>query len=504
MLFNSYPFLLGFFPVTVVVFLLLSRRSHDLAAAWLALASLFFYAYWSVTALPLLVGSIGVNYWFGLRITPSADAPRSGKEATGHRRWLIAAVVVDLAVLAYFKYADFFIDNLNLGLRAMSAAEVRALHVVLPIGISFFSFTQIAYLVDCYEGKVRERNFVHYALFVSYFPHLVAGPVLHHGQMMPQFGRPETYRLDTDNVLAGLFNIAVGLCKKVLLADEFSQYASPIFDAVRAGQHLGFVAAWVGALAYTLQIYFDFSGYSDMAIGLSRILNISLPLNFNAPYKAASIIDFWRRWHMSLSHFLRDYLYKRLGGNRRGPVRRYANLVITMLLGGFWHGASWTFVVWGGLHGLYLLVNHAWRGAAGALPRPAPLVAALGRSAGALLTFLAVVVAWVFFRSTTFEGAGRMLVSMFEPGPRPFDLTFESVFRGIALPPTSWAYLGSFLAAGYAICWFLPTSQSLTERVSGAREHTAWVYAGMLLFGVLLIAVVNASHRVSEFIYFNF
>jgi alginate O-acetyltransferase complex protein AlgI len=500
MLFNSYPFLLGFFPVTVLGFLMLSRRSRELGAAWLALASLFFYGYWSVAALPLLVGSICVNYWFGLRITPAAEDTDS---LATRRHWLVAALIVDLAVLAYFKYADFFIDNLNMGLRAMSVAEVRALHVVLPIGISFFTFTQIAYLVDCYEGKVRERNFVHYALFVSYFPHLIAGPVLHHGQMMPQFRRRETYRLDTDNVLAGLFNIAMGLAKKVLLADEFSQYASPIFDAARDGQHLGFVAAWIGALAYTLQIYFDFSGYSDMAIGLSRVLNISLPLNFNAPYKAASIVDFWRRWHMSLSQFLRDYLYVRLGGNRHGPVRRYANLLITMLLGGLWHGASWTFIAWGGLHGTYLLVNHAWRGAASALPRSAPL-AALGRWAGAALTFLAVVVAWVFFRSPTFEGAGRMLESMFAPGPSPADLTFEAVFRGIAVPPTSWAFLGLFLGAGYAICWLLPTSQSLTARLASERRPAAWVYAGMLLFGVSLLAVINASHRVSEFIYFNF
>lgn len=504
MLFNSYPFLLGFFPVTVAGFLLLSLRSRGLAAAWLVLASLFFYGYWSVAALPLLVGSICVNYWFGLRITPAASDTRVSHELAARRHWLLAALIVDLAVLAYFKYADFFIDNLNMGLRAVSAAEVRMLHVVLPIGISFFTFTQIAYLVDCYEGKVRERNLVHYALFVSYFPHLIAGPVLHHGQMMPQFRRRATYRLDTDNVLAGLFNVAIGLAKKVLLADEFSQYASPIFDAARDGHPVGFVAAWIGALAYTLQIYFDFSGYSDMAIGLSRILNISLPLNFNAPYKAVSIIDFWRRWHMSLSQFLRDYLYVRLGGNRRGAVRRYANLLITMLLGGLWHGASWTFIAWGGLHGLYLLVNHAWRAAASALPRaPLPL-AALGRSAGAVLTFLAVVIAWVFFRSPTFEGAGRMLRSMLAPGSEPLDLTFETVFRGIAVPPTSWAFLGAFLAAGYAICWLLPTSQSLTERLGSERRPAAWVYAGMLMFGVSLLAVINASHRVSEFIYFNF
>ena len=352
MLFNSYPFLLGFFPLTFVAFFLLARFDHRVAAGWLGLASLFFYAYWSIAALPLLVISICINYWFGLYVTPAASAEAVATASlSSRRRRLYVAVALNLGILAYFKYANFFIDNLNLALAAASAAQVRALHVVLPIGISFFTFTQIAFLVDCYEGKVRERNFIHYLLFVSYFPHLISGPVLHHSQMMPQFRQPDTYRIQAHNILLGLLNVAVGLAKKVLLADEFSQYASPVFDAARDGQHLGFIVAWTGALAYTLQIYFDFSGYSDMAIGLSRMLGIELPLNFNAPYKAANIIDFWRRWHMSLSQFLRDYLYFRLGGNRRGTARRYVNLMATMLLGGLWHGASWTFVAWGGLHG---------------------------------------------------------------------------------------------------------------------------------------------------------
>src|SRR5450631_3705009 len=394
MLFNSYAFLLGFFPVTFCAFFIIARRNHALAAAWLGLASLFFYGYWSVTALPLLITSICVNYWFGLRLTPGA-----GVSDQSRRLRLIAALVINLGVLGFFKYANFFIYNANLALHAVSSTELRVLNVVLPIGISFFTFTQIAFLVDCYEGKVRERKFIHYLLFVSYFPHLISGPVLHHSQMMPQFRRAETYRLQANNALCGLFNISVGLAKKVLLADELSQYASPIFDVARDGHELGLIVAWTGALAYTLQIYFDFSGYTDMAIGLSRMLGIQLPLNFNAPYKSTNIVDFWRRWHMSLSQFLRDYLYVRLGGNRRGAARRYVNLMLTMLLGGLWHGASWTFVVWGGLHGAYLLVNHAWRSAAGRLPRPGALLGAAGRFAGRGLTLLAVIVAWVFFRA---------------------------------------------------------------------------------------------------------
>lgn len=508
MLFNSYPFLLAFFPVTFCVFFLIGWRNRGLAAAWLGLASLFFYGYWSAAALPLLVASICVNYWFGLRVTPADDTDPPADAATSarsRRLRLSAAVALNLGVLAYFKYANFFIDNINLALHAASGAEIRALHVVLPIGISFFTFTQITFLVDCYEGKVRERNFIHYLLFVSYFPHLISGPVLHHSQMMPQFRRPETYHLQAANILTGLFCVAAGLAKKVLFADEFSQYASPIFDAARDGQHLGYVVAWTGVLAYTLQIYFDFSGYTDMAIGLSRMLGISLPLNFNSPYRAGSIIDFWRRWHMSLSQFLRDYLYVRLGGNRQGTARRYANLMMTMLLGGLWHGASWTFVVWGGLHGAYLLINHAWRAVAPALPRPGRIASALGRLSGSALTFLAVVVAWVFFRSATFDGAARVLQGMIHIEPTHCKAgCFDDVFRDVRIPPTSFGYLGAFFLVGFAVVWLLPTTQASAQQLLNVRGNAAWVFAGALLLCVSLLAIINASHSSAEFIYFNF
>jgi alginate O-acetyltransferase complex protein AlgI len=499
-LFNSYAFLLGFFPVTFFVFFLLGRLNRESAAMWLALASLFFYGYWSISALPLLIVSVCINYWFGLRVTPVATIPERIL-----RRRLIAAVVLNLGVLGYFKYANFFIDNLDLILHAASAAEIRALNVVLPIGISFFTFTQIAFLVDCYEGKVQERNFTHYLLFVSYFPHLISGPVLHHSQMMPQFRHPETYRLQVNNLLTGLFNVAVGLAKKVLLADEFSQYASPVFNAARDGHEFGCVAAWTGVLAYTLQIYFDFSGYSDMAIGLSRMLGINLPLNFNAPYKSTSIIEFWRRWHITLSNFLRDYLYFRLGGNRRGAARRYANLMLTMLLGGLWHGANWTFVVWGGLHGTYLLINHGWRSVTPALPSYGKTIAILGKAAGAAITFLCVVIAWVFFRATTFASAAGILRAMTHPEPiHCASDCFAAIYRGILIPPTSLGYLCAFFACGFALIWLFPTSQASTQRMRNIQGGMAWFLSGALLSCIVLLAIVNSSHRTSEFIYFNF
>jgi len=501
MLFNSYPFLLGFFPVTLVVFFLLGRFTQTLAAAWLALASLFFYGYWSVAAIPLLVVSICVNYWFGLRVTPAAGiSDRS-------RRWsLYAGLILDLGCLGYFKYANFFVDNLNLALHAASVAEVTALNVVLPLGISFFTFTQIAFLVDCYQGKVRERNFIHYLLFVSYFPHLIAGPVLHHRQMMPQFRDRKTYRLQESHILIGLCFVTAGLFKKVLLADEFSQYASPIFNAARDGAQLTPMVAWTGALAYTLQIYFDFSGYTDMAIGLSRMLGITLPVNFNSPYKSRSIIDFWRRWHITLSQFLRDYLYFPLGGNQRGAARRYLNLMLTMLLGGLWHGAGWTFIAWGGLHGVYLLVNHGWRSSVPARWHPSGLLVTAGTFLGSLLTFAAVVVAWVFFRSTTFDGAMRMLQGMARPAwsLRCTSNCFDQDFRGLAVPPTSFGYLGGFFLLGFAIVWLLPNTQTCMQQLLNVRGLSARTLCGALLFFILLLAMINASHRASEFIYFNF
>src|SRR5688572_7644277 len=346
MLFNSPEFIFGFFPITVAIFFWLARYSHVWAAGWLAVASLIFYGWWNPAYVLLLLASIAFNYCGGVYI---ARLVRDGKR-TQAKPLLVVAIGADLALLCYYKYANFFLQvssdlagtNLSLGT------------IILPLGISFFTFTQIAFLVDAYRGYAKEYNFVHYCLFVTYFPHLIAGPVLHHKEMMPQFQQAGTYRINSEDVAVGMTFFVIGLFKKAVLADGIAPYASPLF--ADPGQP-DFFSAWGGALAYTFQLYFDFSGYSDMAIGLSRVLGVKLPLNFNSPYKAVNIIDFWRRWHITLSRFLRDYLYISLGGNRKGPTRRYVNLFVTMLLGGLWHGASWSMVVWGALHGLYLVLN---------------------------------------------------------------------------------------------------------------------------------------------------
>ena len=494
MLFTTAVFVLLFLPLTLAGFFLLGRRSPRAAAAWLFAASLFFYGWWMPQFTLLLLGSIGGNFALGLRIARLGEAGH--KPAA--RRWLAAGVTLNLLLLGYFKYANFFLDSVN----ALLGSHWALTGVVLPIGISFYTFTQIAFLVDTWQGKVREFDLVHYGLFVTYFPHLVAGPVLHHAQMMPQFARATTYRFDSAHFSAGLAIFAIGLFKKVVLADGIAPYADAVFNPVdTAGAVPGVHEAWLAALAYTLQLYFDFSGYSDMAIGLSWMFNIRLPYNFDSPYKAANISDFWRRWHISLSTFLRDYLYIALGGNRLGAARRYLNLAATMVLGGLWHGASWSFVLWGALHGAYLMVNHGFR----ALCGPA-LSQRLQRNraftlASWLLTMLCVVVAWVFFRATTLDGALAILRAM--AGGELRDVHPLLWNAGLDLSTGAlWC-----LALG-AVAVLAPNSNRIGERLlDNARRYPATrVGAGsFVLCTVLLLVLVNtARDAVSAFIYFNF
>ncbi|MDO8450869.1 MAG: MBOAT family O-acyltransferase [Rhodoferax sp.] len=490
MLFTTAVFACLFLPLVLAGFFIAARISHSAAATWLFGASLFFYGYWMPEFTLLLIGSIVGNFFVGTRIgrTPRATA----------KHWLVAGLAANLMLLAYFKYANFFVDNLN----AMVGFNWNVGRVLLPVGISFFTFTQIAFLADAYQKGVREYKFIHYGLFVTYFPHLIAGPVLHHSQMMPQFDDAQTYRWNTAQVAGGLAIFAIGLFKKVVLADGISPYADAVFKPAETGLSPDLHEAWLGALAYTFQIYFDFSGYSDMAVGLSWLFNVRLPFNFNSPYRATNISDFWRRWHMSLSTFLRDYLYIALGGNRYGPARRYANLAITMVLGGLWHGANWTFVFWGGLHGLYLVLNHGFRALCGKT-----LLGRLSRSPIFLvltwmLTMLSVIVAWVFFRAETFSGAWRMLRGMAGE-----NLTGQ-------VHPLLWN-AGMQFSTGARWCFVLgviaflaPNSNRIGTRVLDlCRIHTtarAWVGGAALAASLFLVLMNTARDSVSAFIYFNF
>jgi len=508
MLFNSYGFIFLFLPVVLIGFFQLGRVNHAYAAAWLALSSLCFYGYWNVAYVGLLLGSIAVNYTLGVWIAKAAVQHAAGRK----KQLLIVAITTNLLLLAYYKYANFFIGNIN----SVAGTHWSLGDIILPLGISFFTFTQIAYLVDTYQGKVKEYNFIHYVLFVTYFPHLIAGPVLHHKEMMPQFSKPSTYRFSYENLAIGLTFFTIGLAKKVLLADSLAEYASPAFVAAHDGVQLQFFAAWVGALAYTFQLYFDFSGYSDMAIGISKMFGVDLPINFNSPYKAHNIIEFWRRWHMTLSRFLRDYLYIPLGGNRKGTVHRYRNLMITMLLGGLWHGANWTFVIWGGLHGLYLVMNHLWLHYKG-VPDAHSLKSG-NKFMGTLATFIAVVCAWVFFRADSIPAALAMIKGMAGLNGIslpyslaafgkyinlvPLDIKYGGLFSGTNMPQEL-SGLMFWLAISFYIIWATPNSQQLLANKSAPLSGRWKAYGGAFWGGLFALSLLSFS-RVSEFLYFQF
>jgi alginate O-acetyltransferase complex protein AlgI len=490
MLFTGLPFLAIFLPITLLGFFLLARLSLRAGLGFLLACSLVFYGWESPQHLGLLFGSVGFNFLIARRM----------EAAVGVRRtaflWLCLGVILNLLVLAVFKYAGFFVENMN----ALAGTQWPRPGITLPIGISFFTFTQTAYLVDVYRHGPTRYDPIRYGLFVTYFPHLVAGPIIHHAQVMPQF-LSEALRKPRGVLFAlGAAIFALGLFKKIVLADGVAPIADTVFNA-SPGSIQSASDAWTGALAYTLQLYFDFSGYSDMAIGLSWIFGVRMPYNFNSPYKALSISDFWRRWHMTLSQFLRDYLYISLGGNRKGPVRRHINLLLTMVLGGFWHGASWTFVVWGALHGIYLVVNHLWRDAVTVRLPQAIASSLLYRVLCWAVTFLAVVHAWVFFRATSLNAAIGVLKGMWSMQWWAHSAVLAEA--GLDLRRSVW--LCAVLIACAAL---LPNTNSMGERLRSVLDAraTVWSYVlGAALALIVLLGLVNALRgSVSPFIYFNF
>lgn len=496
MLFNSFPFLLVYLPATLAGFFALARFGHRSAIAGLAVTSVAFYAWWDVSNLPILLCSIAWNFLIGRAICHS-------KLPQGSRRLLFVGVAGNILALVIYKYLNLFVS----ALAGIPGLTFSIDPIPLPLGISFFTFTQIAFLVDAHRRKVEDPHLTSYLLFVSYFPHLIAGPIIHHKDVIPQFERPIFLRPSPANFTLGFSIFTIGLLKKVLLADSISPHATAVFDAAKLA-HLTFFEAWLGALAYTMQLYFDFSGYSDMAVGLSLLFGVWLPFNFNSPYKSTNIIDFWRRWHITLSQFLRDYLYIPLGGSRHGSVRRYANLMITMALGGFWHGANWTFLFWGVLHGGFLVVNHATNAVA----------ARLGLNkhnrwsavAGWVCTFVAVVFAWVMFRADTIHQAFGLWSSMID-----LKLVANAGLQG------SFPHIK--LEAGYMVlipllllALFAPNTQTIFRleqtRMNCPDNHIdqgscivwrptlTWAVGLGLAFVVGLLSLFN----VSEFIYFNF
>jgi alginate O-acetyltransferase complex protein AlgI len=522
MLFNSYVFVFVHLPLTLAGFFFLARVSHRLAAFWLLIMSLIFYGWVQPKLVLLLVASALFNFGIGFVIQREKRRSQSFAQVA-----VALGVCMNLFVLGYYKYADFFISNLNFILRA----HLPEMQILLPLGISFFTFTQIAYLVDCFQKDVDEYDIVHYLLFVSFFPHLIAGPIIHHSELMPQFAKKDIYRFDVYKFTLGLSVFIVGLFKKVVLADGVSAFVAPVFD--QANQHsVSFGDGWGAALAYSLQIYFDFSAYSDMAIGISAMFGILLPINFWSPYKSRDIIEFWRRWHMTLSRFLRDYVYFPLGGNRLGVTRRHVNLMVTMLLGGLWHGASWTFVAWGGLHGLFLVINHAWRGFVGDRMQKA-----IGGEILAVIcvgiTYIAVVFTWVLFRSDAMAASFNMLSAM-----TGFDLfgqhlrywsilkhcgsvghwVLDFVNKSNVVPsqwnPLEWLLIASLLI----IVWFMPNTIQLfgryqvslplqlqeTNLISERQIRWTFTPAWLVFHSILAAVSIMKLSDVTQFLYYRF
>jgi alginate O-acetyltransferase complex protein AlgI len=483
LLFSTYTFLVFLLVVLAVGGSLQTKRSSILVW-WLIVASLTFYAKWNYWYLALLMGSMVFNYAIGNAIA-----------ATRSRAVFAIGIIADIGLLGWFKYANWISTNLSsVGLWGEPS------HIILPLAISFFTFEQISYLIDCRKGRIRPATITEYAFFVTFFPKLIAGPIVRFSELQPQIAR---MRIDLTSLSAGLTLFVIGLGKKLLVADYMVQFVTPVFDSAKIGREVGTVDAWLGVLSYTFQLYFDFSGYSDMAVALSLMFGLSLPLNFYSPYKATSIIEFWRRWHMTLSRFLRDYIYFPLGGSRRGPMRRYINLFVVMTLGGLWHGAGSTFIIWGALHGFYLGVNHAFRAVA-ADWRPTSIAAQLGwRFAAWGLTFVAVVIGWVFFRAEGLHAAAHLLSAMFAP-----KLGQPAVDQQIAMVA---------IAGALALALLAPNSNQIMGRqVLGAAvtesklvDAPKWIVwrpspSWAALAGVALFAAITGMSSPRPFLYFTF
>jgi alginate O-acetyltransferase complex protein AlgI len=511
MLFNSDVFIFVFLPVAVLGFYLVCRLSPRAGAAWLVLASLVFYGWWYPPFLVLLLCSVLTNYAIGEGIVATGKHPRL------QYALLILGIAVNLGALFYYKYLMSILAFLS----GHGIAMPNFGTILLPLGISFYTFTQIGYLVDCREGTTKGRGFLNYMLFVTFFPHLIAGPILHHREMMPQFAQSETYRFRVDNLAIGLTIFVIGLLKKSLIADSLSPSVGEGFALAGTA---GLATAWNAVLSYSFQLYFDFSGYSDMAIGIARMFNVVFPANFNSPYKSKSIIEFWQRWHMTLTRYLTLLLYNPIalavargraargmgvGRSANSTLSGFSSLVlmptmVTMGLAGIWHGAGLQFLIFGLLHGVYLTINHAWR-----IFRPTRaaesrswVVAMVGGGAGLIVTYLAVLVAQVFFRSASVDNALAMLAGM---------IGLHGI-GGHEHAATGVLDLAR-LALAFAIVWFAPNTQEIMARTNPTlgkapaigplswRPNFGWTLAFAL---AIVLAVLSLSDDPREFLYFQF
>lgn len=416
MLFNSLEYFLLFLPFVTLVYFACNRfTTMPVGKIWLIAASFFFYGYSSIKYVPLICLSILINFLLG-KILLNVESSEAGKQESKKKTIVLSfGIITNLVFLGYFKYTNFFIETINLA----THTSFPLLKIALPLAVSFYTFQQISYLVDCYKSKINRSNFIDYCLFVLFFPQLIAGPILRYSEIIPQLNQKCRRHLNWDTIATGIFVFSAGLFKKVVIADNFAAWST-----INTGldKPIGFIYSWIISLSYTFQLYYDFSGYSDMAIGAALLFNLRLPVNFNSPYKAVNIQDFWRRWHITLSHWLRDYIYIPLGGSRGGTTQTLINFFITFLLGGLWHGAGWTFVLWGALHGTALALHKIWQ----------MVGFAMNAFWGRLCTFLFINFAWVYFNSPGITQANVIIKAML--GIK----TDRSIMEEIALYQSAW------------------------------------------------------------------
>ncbi|MFK9090230.1 MBOAT family O-acyltransferase [Bacillus salipaludis] len=480
MLFNSYIFILVFFPIVFAgYYLLLNLKNKSIAKIFFVLANLYFYSYWNVHYLPIMLASIAINFTL-------ATILNKINRLRLKRTVLTIGILFNIALLGYYKYYDFFMTNVN----TVFGTNIGLLNLALPLAISFFTFQQIMYLVDTFREGTKEYSLLDYAFFVTFFPHLIAGPIVHHREIINQLRDGSNYKIKSNNIASGLYIFSVGLFKKVIIADTLAGWANQGYNNIAS---LSMFDSWITTFAYTFQLYFDFSGYCDMAIGLALFFNINLPVNFNSPYKALDIQDFWRRWHMTLGRFFTNYLYIPLGGNRKGTARTYFNLFFIFFVSGIWHGAGWTFVIWGILHGIASVICRFWKGLNIKLPK----------FIAWFITFFFVHIAWVFFRSPDLTTAKVLLTKMLNLQTFQFPAGIASTFNELIgthfYPATYYFDLKLSLVLVFILGIILFAKNSI-ERLNTYKPSYR------LAAFISIIAVISFLYlnRVSEFLYFKF
>lgn len=484
MLFNSYIFILLFLPLCLMGYFSLNHfKQTNLAQAFLLGMSLWFYGYFNIYYLLIIISSVLINFSIYRFMDKYKDKPIK-------KYLMIFGVLINLGILFYFKYMDFFISNVN----AFLKTDLKLLEIALPLGISFFTFQQISFIVDAYHGEIPGYNLLYYASFVTFFPQLIAGPIVTHNELVPQFMDDTKKKLNYDNLAQGFYIFTLGLAKKRLLADSFSDLVTYGFTTL---DNLSSISAFLVMLAYTIQIYFDFSGYCDMAIGIGKMFNIDLPINFDSPYKALTITEFWDRWHITLTRFFTKYVYIPLGGNRKGTLRTYINVMIVFLASGFWHGASWNFVFWGVLHGIFVVITRIFK----------KFFDSLHPALNWMITFLFVNVAWVFFRAETFTQATTLLRKLVSWDFAPLDPVFIDIFRLKELCKVlSFFHVESFYPPFLITAFFLVAMGLILGR-KNAYEKMQTFKPGFFNLATtifLFIWSVFSFSGVTVFLYFNF